>query len=602
MLPNNEQLIKRKYKWIFDILNTVNESKAPGEIAVEKRPGREPTICFKNSGKMLYLHSRYNPREEAERIISRFEYISDYDHIVFFGFGLGYHVEYFTANFPDKTFSIFEPELDIFRMCLENRDISFLDRSNFDNFYFSVEASEKKLEKLLTGMNCNILVIPLPSYETAFPEDYRSFKKIFGQYFDNTSIIDNTKKNNEKLHTLNALKNFGFIMNSPSIFNRDNSFLKNKPAIIVSAGPSLEYEIENLRYIKENGLAYIFSAGSSINTLLENRVYPHACWSIEPNAHSRMVYEKMISNGIKSIPLIFGSTTASTVVESYPGKLYHFITAKDLVSRYYLGNSLSSGEIVGMASSVAVVTLLALHKLGASPIILVGQNLAYKDQRYYSDGIDYSFGSKKIDSAYFNSSYKVPCVDGGYVYTDDTLNCFRKDMESYIRDFGMTNVINTTQGGALIKGTSYMPLKELLQDSIKDNVVDPEWELKLCNSYNRKLIKKRSDALKPEMEKFYKSVNKLRALSDKVHDENKAALFYRIINEILENEFFHAFLYSMNVYECKLLVKDIKLKNGKGSDAFPVSLFDRFIDFVNACIKDIYVIMPLLAEIYKQVS
>jgi hypothetical protein len=193
-------------------------------------------------------------------------------------------------------------------------------------------------------------------------------------------------------------------------------------------------------------------------------------------------------------------------------------------------------------------------------------------------------------------------VDGGYVYTDDTLNCFRKDMESYIRDFGMTNVINTTQGGALIKGTSYMPLKELLQDSIKDNVVDPEWELKLCNSYNRKLIKKRSDALKPEMEKFYKSVNKLRALSDKVHDENKAALFYRIINEILENEFFHAFLYSMNVYECKLLVKDIKLKNGKGSDAFHVSLFDRFIDFVNACIKDIDVIMPLLAEIYKQVS
>ena len=93
MLPNNEQLIKRKYKWIFDILNTVNENKAPGEITVEKRPGREPTICFKNSGKMLYLHSRYNPREEAERIISRFEDISDYDHIVFFGFGLGYHVE-----------------------------------------------------------------------------------------------------------------------------------------------------------------------------------------------------------------------------------------------------------------------------------------------------------------------------------------------------------------------------------------------------------------------------------------------------------------------------------------------------------------------------
>ena len=609
MLPDNEQLIKRKCKGILEILNTVGENKAPEEVAVEKLPGREPTICIKNGVKTLYLHSRYNPREEAERIIGRIENIGSYGHIIFFGFGLGYHVEYFAGKFPEKTFSIYEPRTEVFRKCLENRDISFIDMNSFDNFYFSDEASEKKLEKLLAGMNCNILAIPLPSYEAAFPEDYKSFRSIFGQYFDNTGIIDNTKKNNEKLHTVNALNNFSYIMNTPNILNKNDNFLKNKPVVIVSAGPSLEYEIENIRYIKEKGLAYIFSAGSAVNTLIEKGIYPHACWSIEPNERSRIVYEKMISLGIKSIPLIFGSTTASNVVESYPGKLYHFITAKDLVSQYYLGNSLSSDEIVGMASSVAVVTLLALHKLGASPIILVGQNLAYKDQRYYSDGIDYSYGSKEIHSAYFNYLYKVPSTDGNYVYTDDSLNCFRKDMEAFIRDYGITGVINTTRGGAMIKGTSYIPLDELLRDSLKDRVVDPEWELNLHSSYSRELIRKRSDALNPEMKKFYVTVKELRALSVKVHDENKtslseksAALFYRIINDILGNEFFHAFLYSMNVYECRLLVKDIKAKNGKGSDAFPVSLFDRFIDFVNACIKDIDVIMPLLAGIDKQMS
>jgi len=609
MLANNEQLIKRKCKGVLEILNTVDESKSYGEITVEKLPGREPTICFKNAGKILYLHSRYNPREEAERIIGRIENIGSYGHIVFFGFGLGYHVEYFAEKFPDKTFSIYEPRPEVFRKCLENRSISFIDRNSFDNFYFSVEASAKELERLLTGMNCNILAIPLPSYETAFPEDYKSFRSIFGQYFDNTKIIDNTKKNNEKLHTVNALNNFSYIMNTPNILNKNNNFLNNKPALIVSAGPSLEYEIENIRYIKEKGLAYIFSVGSAVNTLIEKGIYPHACWSIEPNAHSRMVYGKMNSLGIKSIPLIFGSTTASAIIESYSGNLYHFITAKDLVSQYYLGNSLSSDEIVGMASSVAVVTLLVLHKLGASPVILVGQNLAYKDQRYYSGGIDYGYGSKKIDSAYFNKLYKVPGADGEYVYTDDALNCFRKDMEAYIRDYGITGVINTTRGGAMIKGTSYIPLDEVLRDSLKDKVVDSEWEFKLHSSYSRELIRKRSDALNPEMKKFYVTVKELRALSVKVHDENKtslseksAALFYRIINDILGNEFFHAFLYSMNVYECRLLVKDIKAKNGKGSDAFPVSLFDRFIDFVNACIKDIDVIMPLLAGIDKQMS
>ncbi len=609
MLANNEQLIKRKCKGVLEILNTVDESKSYGEITVEKLPGREPTICFKNAGKILYLHSRYNPREEAERIIGRIENIGSYGHIVFFGFGLGYHVEYFAEKFPDKTFSIYEPRPEVFRKCLENRSISFIDRNSFDNFYFSVEASAKELERLLTGMNCNILAIPLPSYETAFPEDYKSFRSIFGQYFDNTKIIDNTKKNNEKLHTVNALNNFSYIMNTPNILNKNNNFLNNKPALIVSAGPSLEYEIENIRYIKEKGLAYIFSVGSAVNTLIEKGIYPHACWSIEPNAHSRMVYGKMNSLGIKSIPLIFGSTTASAIIESYSGNLYHFITAKDLVSQYYLGNSLSSDEIVGMASSVAVVTLLVLHKLGASPVILVGQNLAYKDQRYYSGGIDYGYGSKKIDSAYFNKLYKVPGADGEYVYTDDALNCFRKDMEAYIRDYGITGVINTTRGGAMIKGTSYIPLDEVLRDSLKDKVVDSEWEFKLHSSYSRELIRKRSDALNPEMKKFYVTVKELRALSDKVHDENKtslseksAALFYKIINDILDNEFFHAFLYSMNVYECKLLVKNIKSKYGNGSDAFPISLFDRFIDFVNACINDMDTILPLIEELDKQVS
>jgi len=58
----------------------------------------------------------------------------------------------------------------------------------------------------------------------------------------------------------------------------------------------------------------------------------------------------------------------------------------------------------------------------------------------------------------------------------------------------------------------------------------------------------------------------------------------------------------MNVYECKLLVKNIKSKYGNGSDAFPISLFDRFIDFVNACINDMDTILPLIEELDKQVS
>ncbi|MEA4846566.1 MAG: 6-hydroxymethylpterin diphosphokinase MptE-like protein [Clostridiaceae bacterium] len=599
MLLNNEQLIKRKCKWILDKMNSADDHRINGEIEVEKNTGRAPTIYVKDAGKKIYLHSKYDPYEEAKRIIGHIENIGNYEHIVFLGFGLGYHVEYFTKRFPGIPFSIFEPEPDIFKKCLGNCDIGFIEKDTFNNFYFADPESQKELEEFLNSLDCNILAIPLPSYETAFPEDYKSFYRIFGQYFDNARIIDNTQKNNEKLHTLNVLNNFGYIMNTPSIFRHDNDLFRNKPAIIASAGPSLEYEIENLRYVKEKGLAYIFSAGSSINTLIENNIHPHACWSIEPNERSRIVYEKMIFRGIKSIPLIFGSTTSPAVVKSYPGNLFHFITAKDLVSPYYLDSSLGNDEIIGTASSVAVVTLLALHKLGFSPIILVGQNLAYKDQRYYSKGIDHNYGSGTIDKEHFEHLYKVPGVDGSYVYADDALNCFRKDMESYIRNYGITDVINTTRNGAVIKGTKFVPLDELLKNSRKDKVVDPHWELKLHNDYNKEIIKKQSSSLKIEIDKFYKTMDELKALPDNIH---AAASFYKIFNDIVNNKFFHVFLYSMNTYECKLLIKDIKTKNNNDPAILSVSLYERFINFINACVNDLDVILPFIEELDRNIS
>lgn len=607
MFANNKQLINRKCKWILDRLDSNNENNSCSEVVVENNTGKAPTIYVVSAGKKVYLHSRYNPYEEAKRIIDHIEIIGNYNYVIFFGLAFGYHVEYFINKFYNIPFSIFEPKFEIFRKCLENRDISFIEKSNLENLYFADidPASEKKLEESLNSLNCNILIIPLTSYETAFPDEYNNFYKMFGQYYKNTAILDNTKKHNEKLHTVNVLNNFDLIMNTPNIMRQKDDLFRSKPAILVSAGPSLEYEIENLKYIKENNLAYIFSAGSAINTLIDKEIYPHACFSIDPTEDNQKVYKKMISLSIKSIPLIFGTTTSSTVVKAYPGSSYHFITSKDLVTPYYLGKYMNIEEIVDTASSVAVVALLALHKLDFSPIILVGQNLAYKDQRYYSSGVDYNAGAGTIDSEYFEQLYKVQSVDGSYVYSDDALNCFRKDMEYYIRHCKIANVINTTRNGAIIKGTIYKTLDELLKDSLNDRVVDPEWDLKLQNNYSKQLIKSQFISIRAEIDKFYNIIQRLKDLSNKIYSsKNKNTLkelrtsFYEIFDDIISNEFFHVFLYSMNVYQCKMLIKDIKSKKDiTFSTSFSISLFERFVEFINACIKDLDIVLPLIDEL-----
>jgi len=611
MLASNEQFIKRKCTWIVEKINCADKNESNIEIVVEKNPSRAPTIFAASPDKKIYLHSRYNPEEEAKRIIDHLEGIANYDYVVFFGFAFGYHVEYFISKYPDIPFSIYEPKFEIFKRCLENHDISFLENSRLDNFYFpDIDTTVKKtLAETLDSLECSILIIPLASYETAFPDEYNNFYKSFGQYLSNTAIVDNTIKRNEKLHTVNVLNNFSLIMNTPNIMRQKDEVFADKPAILASAGPSLEYEIENLKYIKENGLAYIFSAGSAINTLIDKGIYPNACFSIDPTENNLKVYKKMISLDIKSIPLIFGTTASARVVRSYPGNLYHFITTKDLVTPYLLGSSSNPEEAVGMASSVAVAALLLLHKLGFSPIILVGQNLAYKDQRYYASGVDYNAGSGVIASNFFEQLYKVQSVDGGSVYSNESLNCFRKDMEHYIRYYKIDNVINTTRNGATIKGTAYITLDKVIKEYLRNTSIYPEWELKLQNNYSRQTIKSQAALINAESMKFYETIHRLKNLSDRIHSagaknmpESLSDLFYKIFEDIINNRFFLIFLYSMNVYECKKLIRAIKSEKKLNGSVFSVSMFESFIDFINACIKDLDTILPLIEELNKQLS
>ena len=144
---------------------------------------------------------------------------------------------------------------------------------------------------------------------------------------------------------------------------------KGKPAMLVAAGPSLNEEIENIRYIKENGLAYIFSVGSAINTLIYHNIYPDAACTYDPTVNNQKVFAKVKEKNIKDIPMIFGSSVGYETLIDYPGKKYHMITSQDTVSNYYLKTEEEDRlDIVLDAPSIAVVTLQLLYVLGFNPV------------------------------------------------------------------------------------------------------------------------------------------------------------------------------------------------------------------------------------------
>src|SRR6185437_2856966 len=84
-----------------------------------------PTVAIPKPGAgSVCLHSRYQPLDEANRMIDAIELTARLWFYVF-GFGLGYHVEaLFERAGKDAIFCVFEPDLLLLRTAFEQRDYS----------------------------------------------------------------------------------------------------------------------------------------------------------------------------------------------------------------------------------------------------------------------------------------------------------------------------------------------------------------------------------------------------------------------------------------------------------------------------------------------
>lgn len=407
------------------------------------------------------------------------------------------------------------------------------------------------------------------------------------------------------------MKNLKEVLSTPNIIIEKKGKFKGKTAILVAAGPSLDDEIEHIKYIKENGLAYIFSVGSAINTLIHNDIYPDAITSFDPKEGNQKVFKIIKDKAIQDIPLIFGSSIGYESLWNYPGSKYHMLTSPDSVSPYYLQNVDGvSIDILSDAPTVAAVTLQLLILLGFDNVILVGQNLAFKGKRRHSEGVSYS---KDLTDDEIENGIFVKDVYGNDILTNEEFNRMREQIEFYIRLSPEVNVINTTKGGANIEGAKFIELKEVIKTLLNDKIVESDWldgsktsfDKEYLASQSKKMDKAYANALKINNE--YKSVlNKIeKAINSRNY--NKAENLYtkldKELRKIENNDFYKTFILPMNRVQYKILadsidsLNDIKDSYEKGNKI--VSSFKSFIDI---CVKDIEMIKPIYEEMKENIN
>ena len=610
ILTDNRNYLRRHNRPLLEQLVEREAQELEKTVIVELSKTAVPTLKINIDDKVQYIHSKYDPETEAERLIKQLRDIDQYEHVMFIGTGLGYHIKALLSEYPEMNFSIYEPNIDVLYEFLSHQNLTELPFKRLVKIFSFTNEEELRFD--IGALNKFTYIFTLPLYEDLYAIQVKLIVEI---------IVDKLKdKRNElvtnfsfqKRWTINSIKNFPIILKTPNILRDiDKDAFKGKPAIIVAAGPSLNEEFDNLKYIKENGLAYIFSVGSAITSLIEQGIYPDAACTYDPLQGQELVTRKIKDKQILEIPLVFGSSVGFETLDNYPGHMLHMITNQDTISPRLL-EGIEETDVVLDAPSIAIVTFQLLKKLGCNQIILVGQNLAFLNNTRYAQGIDYDFVNNELSEEEQKNLLTVKDVCGNDIKTNEDFNRMRWQFEMFIQMFPELEVINATKGGAQIEGAKYIPLSEVISKKwITKNNLTPYWfvaENRYDLTYTLNQINNIQSTRANLEQAFNNELKVLREINIAVNLNKTKELekkFTRLdkgLKGVLHNPFYKSFIEPMVRVHYQRLTEEIHgvrfendlIKKGR-------TIANMFTGFLMDCQEHINFVQPLLHELYEKV-
>ncbi len=461
----NIEAIKRRNKKLYDGLMKIADDYVPElEVMVETAKDGSQIISVVNDGKKTPLNSTYRPKTEAEKFVQKYNELVPASVLIFLGMGNGIVLkELLQKLHSDNLVFVYEPSLDIFLKTIECFDLSGLfSLEEMDFFVNGLNDDDLPLyiSDNMTHMNVYLTFIEsLPKYKELFPKEYVDLYHIYEDKKRFVFMDINTRIKVRKEFMINPIRNLEYTFHSKTAHDFKRVFSKDMPAILVSAGPSLEKNIDQLK--KAKGKAFILAVDRAAQYLLNN--------GIEPDMVAAIDYLKPVEffrdERLKQIPLVILTDFNHNVMNLLDGADFIYGSTDLRLYRDYYQKF--DNTIIGLpqGGSVATYAFALLRYWEFEKIIMVGQDLALAGDKYHA-------GEGIVDK----ETMKIKEVEGNVldkVYTTP-------DFYAYLRWFEMAvayyypeeQVINATEGGAKIKGTKVMPLEEALSIYCNDTIYD----------------------------------------------------------------------------------------------------------------------------------
>jgi hypothetical protein len=288
-----------------------------------------------------------------------------------------------------------------------------------------------------------------------------------GSIFNQKIMLRNTITSDNTLNYLkNMFINLGHIHKKNDLTSLKNSLAKY-PAIIVSAGPSLNKQIELLKKYQSSFI--IICVNQIFKLLLSNGIKPDIVISLDSGSTPNWERHEIPEN-----TFMFADVGVSKhYLQAINNNSFFTSTNNDLIS--LMEDFGTSANILPTGGSVATSAYALARHLGCNPIVFIGQDLALTDGKDHADGYKDTY-SKSFLEERTRLGFYVPGYYGGYVKTERQLNFYLKWFEEAFKIDKETIIFNSTEGGANIAGAKNIPFatvcNEISQFNICKNLID----------------------------------------------------------------------------------------------------------------------------------
>lgn len=454
----NIKVLEVRFSEIAEYLKNYSYDSAC--FCVEEFDGQKKLIANYNDS-YLQMDSLYDSDILNDLWINSHSGQGYFDNLFFlFGIGSGAFVRRYLQIAPkDARITIYEPAVELFSFVIHEYDFTDIFTDNRVTMFLGPAMKEKMSfafeYKMSYADTYNFKKYCLPNYDLLYREEYKAF--LYDLDIARMSIQGDmalfAKRGN--VFNKNSFANAKYLINSKSLDNLKILMPDDFPAIVVAAGPSLDKNIEQLKNVGKRAL--IIATDTALKPLAKAGIVADVVVSMDALKDNNYFSDEISLN----IPLVCDLTVGTKITNVHKG-IKFFSNARQKYIQDYLDENDIEQPILMTGGSVANDALSLARLLGANRIILIGQDLAYTDDKTHSDKT--VEGELPKEKQKFEKTVMDVDVFGNPIRTAAQFIMYRNWIERMIKvDDGRIEYIDATEGGILIRGSKIMTLKDAIE-------------------------------------------------------------------------------------------------------------------------------------------